>query len=797
MTAPEQRVLRMKLACKDQIQFALEFAPKMKAKVFVPIDDPPPVGAMVTLHIRFADGVVHVKGTAEVLKVVTAPSPGVHARYVSLDPDSFQFPLAKPTLTMHKGSTEQTTSGEVYVPPASATGEFKALPPEQLAGAPPQAVVPLPGVSPGAPSALDALSLPPTSPGVPLPGPKPSAPAAATGSGSVPLPGATSGRAVPPPGSSATPGGAIPLPGSSTAVRGDAPPPGAGATSGGGIPLLGSSAAEVGGGILLPGSSAAVVGGGVALPGSGAAPGGGVPLPGPSGASSGGVPLAASSSAAGAVPRPPFGSASSGPHPSAPTGVATQTGTTPGSLPPARPPEKEGQRPSFFDEVTRPGVPIPTRPPVDEATRPGVPPRPSALSPTEANKASAAPAEETTRPGVPLPAPPKPAEAQKPLPLPRPSAPSPEAGKASAAPLARPSAPGAPGALAKPRPSAPSPANEAVTKPGAPRPSAPAPQPEAVTKPGAPRPSAPRVPDAANPGGSVAPANEPAPAARPSSPPAPRPVTSPPPAAASQKAPSPGPAGPPVATTESSRPDAASPPARVASVLNPPTVAPPPESFELGGEQPVTATRPAAVVGFPSKGTTGTNRARPPPLDPPPAPRAAEPTRVERAPAPSAAAEAPRALEATESYTPPGRSRWPLALTAGLVLTLAGGGAVLFLRPPAASAGPQASDPALLELLQKADARMSAHVYAAPGGDSALDHVRVAVRAAPQHPEVLKRQKALGDLFEAEAKKAEDAGNFADAAVQLTALSLVDPRRPGVQERLAKAEGRVLNQAKP
>lgn len=260
-----------------------------------------------------------------------------------------------------------------------------------------------------------------------------------------------------------------------------------------------------------------------------------------------------------------------------------------------------------------------------------------------------------------------------------------------------------------------------------------------------------------------------------------------------------------MAATDAARPLAASPPARVASVLQPPTQAPPPEPEELDEfdvDRPVTVTRPAVVVGFPSKDTTGTNRARPPPLDPLPAPRAAEPTRVERAPAPapSAAAAAPRALEAMEaleSYTPPGRSRWPLALAAGLVLTLAGGGAVLFLRPPAASAGPQASDPALLELLQKADARMSAHVYAAPGGDSALDHVRVAVRAAPQHPEVLKRQKALGDLFEAEARKAEDAGNFADAAVQLTALSLVDPRRPGVQERLAKAEGRVLNQAKP
>lgn len=239
MGGPEPRVLRMKLACKDQIQFALELAPKMRSKVFVPIADPPAVGDHVKLHIRFADGEVHVKGTAEVLKVVSSPSVGVHARFVSLDPDSFQFPLVRQTLApASRGDEGQPTTGEAYVPPFSATGEFPAIAPP--AGAPAQAPTPgplpparssAPAPRPSGPSAGPSPlpPLPPARPSapasaVPLPAPPPMPPARSSApSLPVPLPAtrpsAPAAVPLPPPAGVAAPGAtaAVPLPGASGA----------------------------------------------------------------------------------------------------------------------------------------------------------------------------------------------------------------------------------------------------------------------------------------------------------------------------------------------------------------------------------------------------------------------------------------------------------------------------------------------------------------------------------------------------------------------------------------------------
>ena len=143
----------MKLSCRDSAQFLTEFAPKMASRIFVPMEAPLAEGSTITLHIRFQDGEVHVKGKAEVIKAVIAPRAGVHVRFSKLDPDSLQFSLTRTSTTqpafMPKAD-EQSTSSETYIPPMTAV---------DAAGAP----IPLPGAAPAASA-------------IPLPAPKPSSP---------------------------------------------------------------------------------------------------------------------------------------------------------------------------------------------------------------------------------------------------------------------------------------------------------------------------------------------------------------------------------------------------------------------------------------------------------------------------------------------------------------------------------------------------------------------------------------------------------------------------------------------
>jgi len=114
MAAAEQNVVRMRLGCRDADHFMKEFAPKMTTRIFVPMDAPAQVGDRITLHIRFADGSLKVKGAAEVIKVVQSPRDGVHVRFVALDADSLQFPI---------GNGPSSTAIE-----AVPTGETQHLP---------------------------------------------------------------------------------------------------------------------------------------------------------------------------------------------------------------------------------------------------------------------------------------------------------------------------------------------------------------------------------------------------------------------------------------------------------------------------------------------------------------------------------------------------------------------------------------------------------------------------------------------------------------------------------------------
>jgi hypothetical protein len=110
--------------------------------------------------------------------------------------------------------------------------------------------------------------------------------------------------------------------------------------------------------------------------------------------------------------------------------------------------------------------------------------------------------------------------------------------------------------------------------------------------------------------------------------------------------------------------------------------------------------------------------------------------------------------------------------------------------------GQPKADAALVATLVRIDERMMAGEYTGPGGNTALDHLRAAVKAAPGDARVKERQQKLVLLFEQRADDAMKRGDLAEVAVQLTALSLADPSRPGVSERLADAESRVKNQHK-
>src|SRR4051812_25542338 len=112
----------MKVRCADDAEFRRELSHRFSARLFVPSEHPLPKNSLFALHLKFTDDLVHVKGTARVVKHVTEPRLGMQAKYVSLDADSIQFPLDFAPFEESGPVTLETLapgSGEVPIPDAA------------------------------------------------------------------------------------------------------------------------------------------------------------------------------------------------------------------------------------------------------------------------------------------------------------------------------------------------------------------------------------------------------------------------------------------------------------------------------------------------------------------------------------------------------------------------------------------------------------------------------------------------------------------------------------------------------
>ena len=154
--------------------------------------------------------------------------------------------------------------------------------------------------------------------------------------------------------------------------------------------------------------------------------------------------------------------------------------------------------------------------------------------------------------------------------------------------------------------------------------------------------------------------------------------------------------------------------------------------------------------------------------------------------------------EAPDELPLPASSRAPLFLGLGLVLLLAvGGGLFAFAKPtPASTPTAPQTNPVVTNLLKKMDEQMMAGRYAGPGGDTALDSLQVALATAPDNARVKEYQEKLASFFERRVTEATAKSDHAEAAVALIALSLADPKRAGVKEKLLAEVDQVKNQAK-
>ncbi len=116
------KVVRLKVRCADEEQFKRELAARIAARLFVPTDLELAKDDLFSLHLKFNDGKVHVKGTARVVRKLETPKKGVQAKFVALEPDSIQF-----ALDFAPFDDTGPLTGETFMP--STTGEHPVLPP--------------------------------------------------------------------------------------------------------------------------------------------------------------------------------------------------------------------------------------------------------------------------------------------------------------------------------------------------------------------------------------------------------------------------------------------------------------------------------------------------------------------------------------------------------------------------------------------------------------------------------------------------------------------------------------------
>jgi hypothetical protein len=114
----------------------------------------------------------------------------------------------------------------------------------------------------------------------------------------------------------------------------------------------------------------------------------------------------------------------------------------------------------------------------------------------------------------------------------------------------------------------------------------------------------------------------------------------------------------------------------------------------------------------------------------------------------------------------------------------------------AAAAAAVAALGAYLVLLRQAEQQLDAHVASADerladgrlagGGDSALDHLVAARGRRPDDPRVRERLRLVADKLEELADRAFARGDYAEAAVHLTAASQAEPARRRIHVRLGE-----------
>lgn len=171
----------------------------------------------------------------------------------------------------------------------------------------------------------------------------------------------------------------------------------------------------------------------------------------------------------------------------------------------------------------------------------------------------------------------------------------------------------------------------------------------------------------------------------------------------------------------------------------------------------------------------------PPPVLPPPVmlPR---PALLSSPPLASAPAPAPAPVSARPAARKP-LDRWGAAavvLAVVVMLTAAG----LF-------ATESSAEQALVERLGRYEQSVRDGRLTGPGGDTALDHLVAARGQAPDDERVRQKVAELAKLFSMLADKAIARGDFAEAAVHLEAVVLVDPSDAEARRKLTDAEARV------
>jgi hypothetical protein len=90
-------MFRLKLPCGDASTFLERYAERFARSFFVPSEHRHEVGECVAVTIKFEDGSVGVSGRAEVVgRCKRGARTGIAVQFFELEPQSVQFPLAKP-----------------------------------------------------------------------------------------------------------------------------------------------------------------------------------------------------------------------------------------------------------------------------------------------------------------------------------------------------------------------------------------------------------------------------------------------------------------------------------------------------------------------------------------------------------------------------------------------------------------------------------------------------------------------------------------------------------------------------